>query len=473
MPYLDLRDYLGRLEREGRLKRIATRVDKDWEISAVGRVAFRDIPEAERPALLFENVAGYDIPVVLGALGGSRRIYALALEVEPEPRAITEAWRRAASSPVAPRTVGGGPVKDVVREGDQADVTIFPIPTWTVGEDPGPYLTAPLVVIKDPETGAHNVGTYRAQVKGPRTLGVWINFVQHGRKHVDMWEARGERTPVAIVLGTEPALGLCSVARVPYGVEEYAMAGGLRREPLEVAPAETVDLLVPARAEIVIEGYFRLHELEREGPFGEYTGYMGPVADSYILDVTCITHRSEPIYHAFLSQMPPSESSMIRSIGRESAVAKTLMDDLRLPVTDVHLLEAGGAAAYMAIRGRWEHEGQARQAILGAWSVDPTLGKLCVAVDDDIDIRDPFALNWALSFRMQPHRDVFQVPGYPAVRLDPSQADESVLQLDPSRRLSTKMGIDATKKHRYPPIAMPPAEHLAQVRSDWARYWGT
>ncbi len=472
MPYLDLRDYLGRLEREGRLKRIATRVDKDWEISAVGRVAFRDIPEAERPALLFENVAGYDIPVVLGALGGSRRIYALALEVEPEPRAITEAWRRAASSPVAPRTVGGGPVKDVVREGDQADVTIFPIPTWTVGEDPGPYLTAPLVVTKDPETGAHNVGTYRAQVKGPRTLGVWINFVQHGRKHVDMWEARGERTPVAIVLGTEPALGLCSVARVPYGVEEYAMAGGLRREPLEVAPAETVDLLVPARAEIVIEGYFRLHELEREGPFGEYTGYMGPVADSYILDVTCITHRSEPIYHAFLSQMPPSESSMIRSIGRESAVAKTLMDDLRLPVTDVHLLEAGGAAAYMAIRGRWEHEGQARQAILGAWSVDPTLGKLCVAVDDDIDIRDPFALNWALSFRMQPHRDVFQVPGYPAVRLDPSQADESVLQLDPSRRLSTKMGIDATKKHRYPPIAMPPAEHLAQVRSDWARYWG-
>ncbi len=472
MPYLDLRAYLDRLDQEDLLKHITAPVDKDWEISAVGRVAFRDIPESRRPALMFDNVVGYDVPVVLGVLGGSRRIYALALEVEPDPRAITGAWRRAASAPVPPRTVGQGPVKEVVLKGDQADLNTLPVPTWTVGEDPGPYLTAPLVVTKDPETGAHNVGTYRAQIKGPRTLGVWINFVQHGRKHVEMWEARDQPTPVAIVLGTEPALGLCSVARVPYGVEEYAMAGGLRGEAIEVVPAETVDLLVPARAEIVIEGYFRLRELEREGPFGEYTGYMGPLADSYVLDVTCITHRHQPIYHAFLSQMPPSESSLIRSIGRESAVAKTLMDDLRLPVTDVHLLEAGGAAAYMAIRGRWEHEGQARQAILGAWSVDPTLGKICVAVDDDIDIRDPFALNWALSFRMQPDGDVFQVPGYPAVRLDPSQTDESVPQLDPKRRLSTKMGIDATKKHAYPPIAMPPADHLAKVRSEWATYWG-
>ena len=472
MPYLDLRDYLDRLEQAGKLKRITKPVEADWEISAVGRVAFRDIPESTRPALLFENVDGSDIPVTLGILGGSRQIYGLALEVEPTPQAITTAWRKAGDSPIPPITVEEGPVKDTILKGDQADVTVFPVPTWTVGEDPGPYLTAPYVVTKDPETGAHNVGTYRTQVKEPRKLGVWINFVQDGRKHVEMWEEREKPTPVAIVLGSEPTLGLCSVSRVPYGVEEYAMAGGLRREPIEIIPAETVDLMVPARAEIVIEGYFRLGELEEEGPFGEYTGYMGPVAQSYVMDVTCITHRSKPIYQAFLSQMPPSESSMIRSIGRESAVAKNLIDNLRLPVIDVHLLEASGAASYMAIRGRWEHEGQSRQAILGAWTVDPTLGKICVAVDEDIDIRDPFALNWALSFRMQPDRDVFQVPGYPAVRLDPSQADESVPQLDTSRRLSTKMGVDATKKHTYPPIAFPPSDHIERVRADWAAYWG-
>src|SRR5680860_1922418 len=226
VPYLDLRDYLDRLEQAGKLKRITKPVEADWEISAVGRVAFRDIPESTRPALLFENVDGSDIPVTLGILGGSRQIYGLALEVEPTPQAITTAWRKAGDSPIPPITVEEGPVKDTILKGDQADVTVCPVPTWTVGEDPGPYLTAPWVVTTDPETGARNVGTYRTQVKEPRKLGVWINFVQDGRKHVEMWEEREKPTPVAIVLGSEPTLGLCSVSRVPYGVEEYAMSGG-------------------------------------------------------------------------------------------------------------------------------------------------------------------------------------------------------------------------------------------------------
>lgn len=245
-----------------------------------------------------------------------------------------------------------------------------------------------------------------------------------------------------------------------YGLDELSVAGGLRGEAVDVVKCETHDLLVPATAEIVIEGFFRPNFLEEEGPFGEYPGYMGPKAMSYVMDITCITHRNNPIYQAFLSQMPPSESSMIRSIGREAGIYKHLVSDLRLPVKDVHLLEAGGAAAYLAISMKKEYEGQVRQVMLAAWSVDPTLGKFCVVVDDDIDIRDQFMLNWAMSWRVQPHKDVFMIEDLPAVRLDPSQAADDVPQLDPSRRVSSKMGIDATRKHKFPPIALPPKSIL-------------
>lgn len=471
MPYRDLREYLQALKQAGKLKVIDVPVDKDWEIAAVGRVAFQSIPEERRPALMFTNVKGHSIPVVFGVLGGSRAIYALALQTDI--RQVHEKWRQAQTHPIAPVEVAEGPCQEVVLEGEDVDLYQLPIPTWTVGEDPAPYLTSPFVITRDPETGIQNMGTYRCMLKGPNKLGVWVNFVQHARRHVELYNQRGEPTPVAVVLGTDPAVGLASVSRMAYGLDELAAAGGLRGEPVEVVRCLTHDLLVPATAEIVLEGYFRPNELEEEGPFGEYTGYMGPRAMSYVMDVTRITHRTNPIYQAFLSQMPPSESSCIRSIGREAAIYKHLVGDLRLPVKDVHLLEAGGAAAYLAISMKKEYEGQVRQVMLAAWSVDPTLGKFLVVVDDDIDVRDPFMLNWALSFRVQPHRDVFIIEDLPAVRLDPSQAAEEVPQLDPSRRISSKMGIDATKKHKFPPVALPPREHLERVRANWDYYWKT
>lgn len=470
MAYKDLREYLDQLQQAGKLKVIDQEVDKDWEISAVGRVAFQTITGPQRPALMFNNVKGYDIPVIFGILGGSRSIYALALETTEDK--IQEKWAEAQTNPIPPIPVETGPVKENILKGDEVDVFKFPVPVWTVGEDPGPYLTSPFIFTKDPETGIPNVGTYRVQLKERNKLGVWVNFVQHARKHKEMNDARNEPTPVAIVLGTDPTIGLCSVARMIYGLDELSAAGGLRGEPVEVVKCETVDLMVPAHAEIVIEGFFRTNELEEEGPFGEYPGYMGPKAMSYVMDVTCITHRNNPIYQAFLSQMPPSESSMIRSIGREAAIYKHLVKDLKLPVKDVHLLEAGGAAAYMAISMKKEHEGQVRQVMLGAWSVDPTLGKFLVVVDEDIDIRDQFQLNWALSWRVQPHKDVFMIEDMPAVRLDPSQAADEVTQLDNSRRTSSKMGIDATKKHQFPAVALPPKEHLEKVRANWEAYWG-
>ena len=468
MPYADLREFLNRLEASGKLHRITNPVDKDWEIAAVSRTVFESISETQRPALLFERVKGFEIPVVAGVLGASRSIYCLALECELKD--VPKKWGEAELRPIPPRRLPDGPVHENVLLGEKADLNFLPIPTWTVGKDPAPYITSGYIITADPGSRIRNVGTYRLQLKGPRKLGLFINYLQGGRLHVEKNNKLGQPTPVAIVVGADPAVGLVSVSRLPQDMDELAVAGGLRGEALDVVRCRSIDLEVPATAEIVIEGVIRANELESEGPFGEYTGYMGPKAMSYIVDVQCITHRSRPIFQAFLSQMPPSESSCIRSIGREATLYKHLVEDLGLPVGGVHLLETSGAAAYLVISIKKSHPVQPRTVMCGAWSFAPQFGKITVVVDDDIDIRDINAVNWALSFRVQPEKDIVLMPGMAAVSLDPSQAPAEVPQEDMSRRVSSKIGIDATRKHAFPDVAVPPGEHLELVRKNWKKY---
>lgn len=468
MPYADLREFLRKLEACGKLHRIREPVDKDWEIAAVSRIAFQSIPEPRRPALVFENVKGFDSPVVLGVNGASRSIYCLALECELAE--VHRKWTEAELRPIPPVLVDKGPVQENIFKGESCDITRLPIPTWTVGQDPAPYITAGCVVTRDPDSGIRNVGTYRVQIKGPRKLGLFINYLQGGREHVEKNNRAGRPTPVAIVMGTEPVTGLVSVSRVQADLDELAVAGRLRGEAVEVVRCQTVDLEVPAAAEVVIEGIIRANELEDEGPFGEYTGFMGPASLSYVVDVSCITHRNRPIVQAFLSQMPPSESSCIRGIGREATLMKHLKEDLRLPVRDVHLMEHGGAAAYLVVSIRKTHPAQPRTVMFAAWAYAPQFGKFTVVVDDDIDVRDPDEVNWALSFRVQPESDAFIVSGTAAVQLDPSQAAAAVRQEESTRRVSSKIGIDATRKHQFPPLALPPREHLERVRRDWKKY---
>ena len=253
MPYADLREYLEVLENKNLLKRISHSVDKDWEIAAVARVAFQRIPASERPALMFTNIKGYDIPLVLGVLGGSPSIYALSLQTEIAD--IPNVWKRARQNPIPPRRVDNGPVKENILTGQNIDLQRFPSPMWTIPHDRSPYMTATYIATRDPESGKQNLGTYRCEVKGPRELGMWVNFTKDARKHVDIYGRRGERAPVAIVMGTDPAVGHCSVTNLPYGVDELAVAGGLRGAPVDVVKCETHDLLVPATAEIVIEGW--------------------------------------------------------------------------------------------------------------------------------------------------------------------------------------------------------------------------
>jgi UbiD family decarboxylase len=468
MSYRDLREYLAVLEKKGLLCHIEAEVDKNWEIAAVCRRVFQKIPERNRPALMFDRIKGHDIPLVIGILGGSRQIYATALETEVDK--VLEKWESGAKNPLKPRVVESGPCQEVVYMGEEANFEMLPAPIWTVGEDPGPYHTSPFVISRDPETKVPNLGTYRVQVKGPKKAGLMINPPRNMNHHIRKNEARGQGTDVAIVFGADPVIGLTSVTPFPYGVDELAMAGGIRREPVEVVRCRTVDLEVPATAEIVVEGRIPCQGREPEGPFGEYGGYMGTGGNHPFIEITCITHRKNPIYQAFLSQMPPSESSCIKGIGREGVIQRHLKENLGIPVHDVCLPESGGATGLLIISIKKQNRFQPLKAMMGAWSHHDVFGKLTIVVDDDIDIRDSFQVEWALSFRMQPAEDVYVIRNTDPLTLDPSQPLKDGQKVKPTEQISSKVGIDATKKHPFPPLAVPPKEHLERVDAQWDRY---
>jgi 4-hydroxy-3-polyprenylbenzoate decarboxylase len=471
MPYADMREYLTALERAGKLHRVAAEVDKSWEVAAVARRVFQNIPPERRPALLFERVAGHTVPIACGLLGASREVYALALETTVD--GIGERWALAQSDLIPPEIVATGPCKEVIKHGADVDLGYLPVPTWTVEHDPGPFFTSPFVITKDPDTGVRNVGTYRMQLKGRDRTGIGgfhVGGVQHIAMQIRRYRALGRKMPVAVVVGAEPTIGLVSVTRVPYEADEFAVAGGLRGAPVPLVRCETVDLEVPATAEFVLEGEVDPDYVEEEGPFGEFPGYMGAAGKSVLFQVNCLTHRRDPIYQAFVSQMPPSESSRIRGIGREVALLKHLQQVMNFPVRDVHYLEAGGSTAYVAVSLRKERETQPREIMWATWAHQPSFAKIVVVVDDDVDVRDQFALNWALSFGIQPARDVFVERDTLAVNLDPSQAPPGVPSTDRARLIGSKLGIDATRKFPYPATALPPREHLERVDRRWHEY---
>jgi UbiD family decarboxylase len=297
-----------------------------------------------------------------------------------------------------------------------------------------------------------------------------INPGRHMNYHIDKNEAQGKDTEVAIVFGTDPVIGLTSVSPFPYGVDELAAAGGIRGEAVDVVRCKTVDLLVPATAEIIVEGKIRCGVREAEGPFGEYAGYMGTGGNNPLFEVTCISHRRDPIYQAFLSQMPPSESSCIKSLGREMEVRRHLKNNLGLPVHDVYVTESSGAAGRLIISLRKQNRFQPLKAIMGAWSLGIAVGKVTIVVDDDIDVRDSFWVEWALSWRMQPAEDIHIQRGTDPITLDPSQPLRNGAHVPPAAQVSSRVGIDATRKHPFPALAVPPKRDLDRVAAKWSSY---
>lgn len=475
--YKDLRDYTLVLEKAGKLVRVKREINKDHELMPLVKCQFRGLPEEERKAFLFENVVDvkgrkYDIPVLVAGHAGSKYIYALAMNCKVEE--IMTSWERAQLEPIEPKIVDSGPCQEEIHEGDNllehGGFEEFPIPISTPGFDNAPYLTCANWVTKDLETGIRNMGNYRAMIKSKDRTGICANSTQHFRIHWEKCRRAGVPLQAAIVMGGGPNIGLVGTTRLPYGLDEYAVAGGIAREAVELVKCRTVDIEVPATAEIIVEGELPTDYMEREAPFGEFPGYIGSESVGPFFNISCITHRKNLLYPVFLSQFPPSESSKLRGIGQEAALSKFLKYSCNIPgVIDVTLHEASGSHGYCVVRMNKFHPGHVWQALDGIAAYNMGSPKIIVAVDEDIDPRDPDSVNWALSWRMQPHRDV-KISMGKAMSLDPSLAPATAPESEqryPSPTGGSALLIDATLNWPYPPVALPKKEFMDNAIKIW------
>lgn len=477
--YRDLREYIAELEKKNLLWRIKSPINKETELIPLVRWQFRGLPEEQRRAFLFENVTDvkgkkYNIPVLVGALAGSREIYAMGMGCKPEE--ISEKWLDAQLHPIPPEMVTKGAAQEEVHyEADlkKEGLDEFPFPVNTPGFGGGLRTTATHFFTKDPETGARNIGNYAGFVHARDRMIIGLHRTQHMATHLLKAKALGKPLEAALVVGVLPAYAMVSVAKVAYGEDEVAVACGLAGEPLEVVKCKTVDIEVPASSEIVFEGLISTTTMETHmGSFGEYSGYLAEGHPCPMFEIKCITHRKRPIFTSIISQMPPSESSKIRQIAYEGNMLKFLKHDCNLPgVREVAFHESSGAMQYCVIQMHKDHNSQAWQALNAAVAYEAAIGKFVIAVDDDIDPHDPDSVNWALSFRVQPHRDTRITQGKSAM-LDPSTAppgsprDEAVY---PHPAGASALLIDATRKWPYPPVALPKKEYMERAREIWEK----
>ena len=442
MAFSDLRDWVDHLRRSGELAEVTAEVDPHLEIAEITD----RVTKAGGPALLFRNVRGSSMPLLINQFGTERRM-CMALGVErlddlgakvsdvlemtpPEGfvgkiRALGKLKSIADSRP---KVVGSGPCQEVVLDPPSLD----PLPIMTCWpDDGGPYITLPAVITNDPRTGIRNVGMYRVQKFDSTTTAM------HWQIHKDAaadWRGMGERMDVAIALGTDPATCYTASAPLPKHIDELMLAGFLRGEPVELVKCKTVDLEVPARSEIVIEGYIQKGELRDEGPFGDHTGYYTPVEPFPVLHVTCITHRRDPIYPSIVVGVPPSEDVWLGKATERiflPAVQMTMPE-----VVDYDLPFAGVFHNCCIVSIRKRFPGHARKVMYAIWGTGLlSLTKAVVVVDEWVDVHDYEQVVWQLGANVDPARDIVMTTG----PLD---------QLDHSPNLVAmggKIGFDATR----------------------------
>jgi UbiD family decarboxylase len=471
-PSLDFQAHLAVLEKNGLLVRIDRPINKDTELHPLVRWQFQGgIPEDERRAFLFTNVVNsqgrrYDIPVVVGALAASPRIYAIGMGCPIEE--IGAAWMRAIANPIAPVIVSSPPCQEVVATGDDlrqpgGGLASLPVPISTPGFDAAPYLTATLCITRDPETGVRNMGTYRAALKKTDRLGVRMSSRiggAGGYLHWRKYSKRGEPMPCAIVIGCAPVIAYTGPQKLAVGQDEMTVAGGAAGAPIRTAKAVTVDLDVPADAEIVIEGLIDPELLEPEGPFGESNGYVALEDYNMSMHVSAITRKKSPVFASIISQVTPSESSMIKKVAYEPLLLSHLRDHLSIkgigrvvmhePLSNVRpvifLQFATGAPRTEVWRGL---QGAA------AWRAD--CGKVAIAVSEDVDPSNADAVMWSLAYRSNPVEDVHVEP-YRSAGHSPKSGSQS---------LDSTMLIDATLKHPMAPVALPAQEFMERAREIW------
>jgi 4-hydroxy-3-polyprenylbenzoate decarboxylase len=470
--YPDLHEHLAALGRAGLLVTVDRPINKDTEMHPLVRWQFRGgIEEPDRKAFLFNRVVDskkrkYDIPVVVGALAASREIYRIGMGCALDK--INETWTRAMAKPIAPRIVDKAPCHEIVIEGDELDkpgkgLDGLPIPISTPGWDIAPFTTLSQYITKDPDTGVQNMGIYRGQVKAPRRLGMNPSLeLRPGiYAHWEKMKALGKKLPAAVILGAPPCVAFTSAQKVPESMDELHVAGGLVGSPINVVRARTVDLLVPAEAEIVVEGYIDTEYLEPEAPFGESHGHVNLQEYNAYMEVTCITRRRNAILTSIISQVTPSESSLIKRVALEPLFTHHLRNTLGIQgVKRVSMHEplTNLRKVVVLIMERKTSPTEVWRALYGAAAWNRAAGKYVVAVNEDIDPDNADALLWAMSYRANPaldlqilrHRD----QGHGPRSKRNGGEDASVL-------------IDATMKEDFPPISLPKREYMERAKAIW------
>lgn len=448
MGYKSLQHFVEILERQGELVRIKEPVSPNLEITEItDRVS-----KKFGPALLFENVPGYDMPVLMNAFGSMKRM-CLALEVNNlkeiaadilsflEAEAPDTLIKKLKLLPklarlgnIFPKTVSRASCQEVIFREEEVDLTQIPVLTcWPL--DGGPFITLPLVVTHHPETGKRNMGMYRLQVFDKQTTGMHWHRHKGGAQHYRVAERRGERLPVAVAIGADPATIYAATAPLPEDLDEMIFAGFLRQEPVEMVPCVSVPLQVPANSQIVLEGYVEPGERRREGPFGDHTGYYSLPDDYPVFHVTTLTRRRQAIYPATIVGQPPMEDCFMAKATERiflPLIQKTLPEivDLNLPVEGVfHNL------AFVSIDKRYP--GHARKVMHALWGLGQMMfTKMIFVFDKDVDVQDQAQVLWRLGNNVDPRRDVVFADG-PVDALD---------HASPLPHYGSKMGVDCTRK---------------------------
>ena len=476
MGYRDLQEFIDVLGQKGHLKRISAPVSADLEISEITDRVSKKVG----PALLFENVTGHTMPVAINLFGSPERM-ALALDV-PNLNALTERLGNllalAMNPPTGgfiekikalpklleaasflPKKVDGGMCKDVILKGDQVDLEKLPVlKCWP--QDGGRFITFPLVFTYDPETGKRNVGTYRMQVFDKKTTGMHFHWHKDGARHL-----RKSKTPLqaAAVIGSDPAMCFAATLPLPPDVDECLFAGIVRQEGTRLTRAETLDIDIPANAEIVLEGTIDPQERRREGPFGDHTGYYSLDDDFPVFRVQAVTMRRKPVYHTTIVGTPPQEDGWI-GMAIERLMAPLMK--MQLPeLVDYHMPIEGVFHNLMLVSIKKQYPGHARKVMHTIWGLGQAMfTKMIVVVDEDVDVHNYREVAWKALNHIDPQRDF-------EFSLGPIDI------LDHASRLAgygSHVGIDATTKwksegfdRRWPDeIKMPP-----EVKSKVDRMW--
>jgi 4-hydroxy-3-polyprenylbenzoate decarboxylase len=479
----DLRGFIKLLEERGQLRRIRASVSTDLEIAEIANRML----QVGGPALLFENVQGAEFPVAVNLMGTVERIcWAMNLN---KPEELEDLGRKLAllQQPKPPKKLSQAidfgkvlfdvlkakpnrnffpPCQQVILEGDEVDLKKIPM-IRPYPKDAGQIITLGLVITRDCETGTPNVGVYRLQLQSHNTMTVHWLSVRGGARHLRKAAQMGKKLEIAIALGVDPLIIMAAATPIPVDLSEWLFAGLYGGSGVQLAKCKTLDLEVPADSEIVLEGTITPGEVLPDGPFGDHMGYYGGVEDSPLIHFHCMTHRKDPIYLTTFSGRPPKEEAMMAI-----ALNRIYTPILRQQVSEIRdFFLPMEALSYKAaiISIDKAYPGQARRAALAFWSALPqfTYTKFVIVVDQDINIRDPRQVVWAISSKVDPVRDVFILPETPFDTLD--FASEKV-------GLGGRMGIDATTK-MYPetdhewgePLESDPAM-AAKVAERWLEY---